>query len=777
MRHGLALSYLIEAVLLTLMLTSGLYFVDAYIQQQQLQHNISLKTTLNKNAVELAIETLSSRSQRTYHHDRYAQKQFEFESILNQLPLNTEREQPLKMAINTFLENVTNYMQLSTMLKTSLKYVSQFENENNLVNEFERALALEIMSKVSAFENSINLYKKELIKADLKQTLGLISGLEEDSKQWYMLKINAQFIVEKLLESEEFLIPIKNTEINQALSKEINHLGIAQRNYYWSMLLSGITFFVAIFALLLSAIVRQSIQLHFANVRVQKSALAKAEFLANMSHEIRTPMNGIMGLSDILLKTQLTERQRSHLEKIKFSTKSLTTIINDILDFSKIESDKLDVEIVPFDITELLDNVKAMMSNSAVNKGLEFAIDSDNQLKTAYQGDPVRIGQVLLNLISNAIKFTSKGHVLLRVSVAKRENNIDEVSFSVIDTGIGIETSKIDELFQRFTQAESSTTREYGGTGLGLSICKKLTELMEGSISVSSKVGEGSVFSATIPLVHAECASKSEVGSLIGQSVLIVEDNLISQEITHKFCEDLGLQSDLASTAEQAKEKLSQKNYTFCLLDWMLPDSSGEQFLESVRTVLADEKIIICTSHDTENIEVADGITILTKPILRPILARALQKSLQHCKKIATPSLQTQTQDNALADSHNPTSPPNFRVLLVDDNDINILIAEEMLKQLGVDVSTAKNGQEAVDKALSETFGLVLMDIQMPVMDGMQATTLIREKFSADELAIFALTANVMENDIKKYLEVGMNGHLAKPFEAEKIENIVKSFM
>lgn len=780
MKQGLALSYLIETAILTLTLVSGLYFVNVYNQQALIQRDISLKTQLNKYAVELTVETVSSMSQRTYHHDRYAKKQFDFEDVLEKISLNNANNKELKTSLREFLEHVTNYMQLSTMLKTSFKFVSNFASNNDFKDHLEKEISLEIISKVSAFENSINIENKHKIKEETLYLLESINGLKKTDANWYMLKVNTLFIINNLIQSDKILEPIKNTNINTILSKNIEQLRNLQKSNFWILTFWGIIFIASILFLLLAAIIRQSIHLHHANLSVKRSAKSKSEFLANMSHEIRTPMNGIMGLSDILMKTPLSDRQRSHLKKIKFSTRSLITIINDILDFSKIESDKLTIEIIPFDIAELLDNVKAMMSNSAASKGLEFAIDSDVNLKSEYNGDSVRLGQILLNLTSNAIKFTSHGHILLRVSVSDRLDNIDTIELSVIDTGIGIPEDKIDNLFNRFTQAESSTTREYGGTGLGLSICKKLTELMGGEINARSTVGKGSTFSASIPLTHAEETPQEAEVSFDGQTLLIIEDNLITQEITHKFATDLGLQVDISSTAEEAINKLSSKDYDFCLLDWVLPDSSGEASLEAIRQRLPDNKIIIFTSHDAENIEVADGIAILTKPLLRPSLYKALKTSSGY-EASPTEISETYSREKEvdLQDYKKQKLEDSckLKVLLVDDNDINIFVAEDILMELEADIEIAKNGQEASEKACSEHFDLVLMDIQMPIMDGIESTQLIRQIHSMEELPIFALTANVMEEDIKKYQSIGMNGHLGKPFEGDEIIAVVQSII
>ncbi|GLS28187.1 response regulator [Marinibactrum halimedae] len=789
------ISYGIEVLFLTTILVSGLRFVDAYAHLRNHQEDFKLKSTLNELAVELAIEAVSSRSQRTHHLDRYAEKQFEFEQILQKLPTTDQRESKLNPLLKQFMENVTNYIQLSTMLKTSLKFVAQFDLENTGMSNAQRTQTLDIIATVSALENSISIDKKEQIKKQLLLKLETLPDIHHTNNAlWYMFKIHTKFIADNLLRSDQFLDPIQKTEFNTVLTNELSRLNSFQEHHYWNMVFYGFSFVASIFGLLLTSILRQSFQLHLANHKARKSAQAKARFLANMSHEIRTPMNGIMGLSDILLNTELTSRQRSHLEKIKFSVKSLTTIINDILDFSKIESENLNLEIVEFDLSDLLDNIKAMLSNSASEKGLEFVIDCDKKLQPTYQGDPVRIGQILLNLTSNAIKFTPKGSVILQLVPVEQQSHQDIVAFSVIDTGIGIAQDQIDTLFQRFTQAESSTTRKYGGTGLGLSICKMLTELMGGNIVAKSELGKGSEFCVTLPLSHSQGnLIESSPASFKGEQLLIIEDNIITQEITQKFAEDAGLNVTVASLAKEGLSKLDESFYSFILIDWVLPDMHGYEVVEYARHHSPNSHILVFTSYDKENIEVEKEIAILTKPILREDLIHALKESQvrkengKHNDINTELDIDSQSDNEAESTAIKLDSPihsdePNnisstLKVLIADDNDINLFVAQEILMELNVEVTTAENGKIAVERILNNAFDLVLMDIQMPEMDGIEATIKIREHFSPHQLPIYALTANVLEDEVRSYEKAGMNGHLGKPFEADEIIELVGSYI
>ena len=400
-------------------------------------------------------------------------------------------------------------------------------------------------------------------------------------------------------------------------------------------------------------------------------------------------------------------------------------------------------------------------------KGLEFIFEIDDQLSPSYQGDPVRIGQILLNLASNAMKFTSEGHVLLSVKLEKKEEHVDHVVFNVIDTGIGITPEQQSKLFKRFSQAESSTTRKYGGTGLGLTICKMLSELMDGQVTVESNAGEGSCFSVHLPLSTEIVLPDIEDVDFKGLSILLVEDNALTSEITVNVLESLNCQVHTAFDAKSALSTLSDNQFDMVLLDWKLPDLVG---LELINRIEEHDKqfshLIIFTGYDADYLSLGLSYPVINKPLIKHDLVQLIREVCFSDnildKPIANEKVQSLEQYS------------HIKILLVEDNEINILVAMDVLESLGVKVDIAKNGLEAISGVTNNDYDLVLMDIQMPEMDGMEATEEIRKIKSSKELPIVALTANVLQEEVEKYKELGMNDHIGKPFERSEIKTVIE---
>jgi two-component system, sensor histidine kinase and response regulator len=579
---------------------------------------------------------------------------------------------------------------------------------------------------------------------------------DEDELKKEIEKLNSQLLKQKKV------IDALKTRVKHSIQKSADAYAIFERNI-----------------VLQDLVQKQTSTLKDATQKAEAGNKAKSDFLANMSHEIRTPLNVITGMSHLILKTELSSQQQSYVNNIQNASRSLLGIINDILDLSKIEAGKMSLESIEFSINTILENLSSLFGARSRKEDIEIIYSIDPDVPNKLIGDPLRLGQILNNFCSNAIKFTHDGQIIIGINV--KDSNDDSVllEFYVQDTGVGINKKQSEKLFQAFSQADDSVTRKYGGTGLGLSICKHLVSMMGGNIWFESEENVGSTFcfSMNFPVVEKQTENDHKLPeSITNKNVLIIDDNQESRNVLLNIMDAYGVKPVCVSSGvELINENIDAYDVVF--VDYKMPELSGLETIKKIGDLIKKKDspviVLMISASDIEDTKEKIEFLNIEKLLIKPFIPDA-------CLKVLIEAFSSNQDAEALPNAFKDKLEKqqvrfkdSLPVLVVDDNELNIDVISEIIEEMGLSVASATNGKDAIQMIRQNDFALVLMDIQMPEMDGLQTTKIIREDRQYKDLPILAMTAHAMEHDVEKSLNAGMNEHLTKPIEPLHLKEVI----